>query len=367
MFETFKENMPCIVKANSLVIPEYLVLVRNVKVYQRLFQLKYREGICNLSALCDLVGCRNVEEVVRLDQDLQRYLCRVMGGSVRSDLLDMVCPDCFALSLVNFSRDGEEIKRTCCSCGSEIEDSCSEDFDTSLDRDVTYAPVSQLSWTKGLGGTLDHKKDLHKLLDDSSVPLCEFEMVFPEVAAEFACGVEFVVSENGFVYRLMREGRDVVRRIPVKDFFYAVDSLFHAFDVPLRKKKATLASSVPNGLEKALGYAMQLCNRYGVDRKDRDQAFYNTLGGEVRSMKHQLKVQKRHCPEKRMVETMFYICLLSFDKKGAASVAKSELNIDFGLVNYYFDYKEFLRAHDKVNGSEVLLGALEQSKEIAVK
>jgi hypothetical protein len=282
-----------------------------------------------------------------------------MGGEIRSDLLEMVCPECFKLSVTGYSV-GEEIKNVCSECGVEVDESYSDidSFSQDLDRDVTYAPTSQISWTKGLGCTLDQKKELHKLLNDSSVRVEDFQATFPEIATAFKDGTEFVHSENGFVYRQMS---DYVRKVPVSDVYAALDSLFHAFDVPLRKKKAMLASGVSSDLKRALEYGFQLCTRYGFDNKDRDQPVYNTVGNEIRLMKHQLKAQKRNVPEKRMVETIFYICLLKFDKHGVAAIVKSELDVDLGLVNYYDSYKEFLRLHDHVDGSPILLSALEQA------
>lgn len=367
MFETFKKDLECrddAVEASAkFVIPEYLVLLGNLAVFQRLFRLKYREHVYSLGLLAELLGVSDVDFVVRLERDLEAYLCRVMGGSVRADLLELVCPSCFKLALTGFGRDGECIKKVCSSCGVEADDSYADgdDFDQSLDRDVTFAPVSELSWTKGMGGTLDMKRDGHKLLNDSSVPFEEFKAFLPDVAAELEQGHYFVCTESD-VYHLMPDGRNVVRRVSLKDFFGAVDMLFHGLDLPLRKKKMSMASSVPNGLEKALGYGMELCRRYGFDRSDRDQALFNSVGNVIRVMKPQLKRQRFRCPEKRMVETLFYICLLRFNKlgKSVAARARSELDIDVGLLNYYVDYEEFLRMHEHVNTSVALIDVLER-------
>jgi hypothetical protein len=379
MFETFKEEkfVPKFERAIDLVKPEYRVLLQNLKAYQLLFKFKYQEHVSSLSQLCDLVGCQDVEHVIELERNLDAYLCRMMGGVVRSDLLEMVCPECFQLALTNYSKDGEEIKKACGECGFEADESVSdiEDFDTSLDREVTFAPTSHASWTRGLGNTFDAKKDLKKLICDyATVEFSELKESNPQIAAQFDSSNGFLVALDSMAKALLpmtelvvfgdnvyRKMSGSVRRMSLLEFYSIIDCAFHANDVYLRRQKGILASSDTSDLKNALTYGLDLCKRYGFDRKDRDQALFNTVGHEIRLMKHQLKVQRRHVPEKRLVETVFYICLLRFDKTGVAVKAKSELDIDMGLVNYYEDYKAFLRTHDKVNSSSVLLNVFEQA------
>jgi hypothetical protein len=263
-------------------------------------------------------------------------------------------------------------------CGVELSDSVSEDtFDQSLDRDVTYAPTNHISWTKGMGGTFNVQKDLLKLLSNDCVCkiehfenktiLAQFE---PEVNDNFLVKLDYSAKELLPEVEIVVSGDKAFRRmgenihwIPLIKFYSAIDEAFHSSDLYLRRKKAILESGVRSDLKNALEYGLTLCAQYGFNNKDRDQAFFNTVGREIRLMKHQLKAQRRHIPEKRLVETMVYICALLFDKKGLATRMKSELDIDIGLVNYYEEYKEFLKRHDKVDGSPMLLKALEQVSE----
>lgn len=366
MYETFStERKPSEkTSAGKLVTPEYREILRNLGAYQRLFQYRYLENVASLSKLCELVGCKDVEEVVALERNLDAYFRRAMGGTVRGDLLALVCPNCFQLTLTNYAGNGETIQKTCSNCGVESGDSVfdGEEFTQFLDRDVTYAPESLASSSKGLGNSFDpnrnrdHNHFLWQMLNASNVLWKEFKHDFPEIAE--ALKDSYLVEKNGYIF--CRVG-DFVRNAKVGEFFTHIDQFFHSYDAPLKNKKVRLEIRTKSSLKRALEYGLKLCEKYGFNRKDKDQAIYNTVGHEIRSIKRQLKTQHRHVPEKRLVETIFYICLLRFDKNGVAVRARSELDINFALVNYYADYKEFLRTHDKLNGSKLLLSAVEQA------
>jgi hypothetical protein len=383
MYETFKEKtfVPKFERATDLIKPEYRVLLANMKAYQLLFKYKYLEHVSSLSRLCDLVGCLDAAHVVELERNLDAYLCKAMGGMIRSDLLEMVCPSCFALALTNFSKDGEEIKKCCGECGTELSDSVSdiEDFDQSLDRDTTYAPTSHASWSKGLGNTFDAKKDLLKLIsNDASCKISEFAKINPEIVNYLTCPEmdgSFLVALDGLAKALLpsvelvafgdkvyRRMGDNVASISTEQFYRVVDEAFHANDLYLRRKKTMLASALPSDLKNALEYGLSLCAKYGFDRKDRDQALFNTVGHDIRVVKQLVKsLHKRHIPESQLVETVFYICLLKFKKNTAAVKAKSELNINHALFNLYFDFKDFLVAHENDDNSSTMVSVLEQA------
>jgi hypothetical protein len=354
------ENAPHIGKSGSsvYVLPEYRVLMENKKAYQLLFRYRFSEGVCNLSRLSNLIGCRDVSDVSVLIGNLEGYLRRVMGGEIRGDLLELVCPDCFELSLVNFGRDGDEIKRTCSACGTETLESCSEDFDDSIEMGSTYAPESKLSVTKGLGGTLNHKKYLHVLLHDYNVPFDKFAEFLPGVAEMLLAGA-YEVEFEGFVYHLM-ENSGQVRRVSVDDRFDATQKLWHSFDKPLRKTLAHLSSATYNELKGVLDYGEQICDHYGLKHNvTSDQIFRNTLGCDIRSLRPQLKSQHKSVPAKRLVETLFYKNLLIFKKTEIAALAKPNLEIDHDLINYYDAYSEFLSKHSEPNNSTSLLDSME--------
>jgi hypothetical protein len=379
MYETYKEKPfePKFERAIDLIKPEYRVLLENMKAYQLLFRYKYLEHVSSLSRLCDLVGCLDAAHVVELERNLDAYLCKAMGGVVRSDRLEMVCPECFQLTLTNYGRDGEEIKKCCSNCGFELSDSVSdiEDFDQSLDRDTTYAPTSPASWSKGLGNTFDAKKDLLKLIaNNASCKISEFAKINPEIVSCLEGDGSFLVAIGDLakallpsvelvafgdkVYRRMGEN---VASINLEHYYRVVDEAFHANDLYLRRKKTMLASALPSDLKNALEYGLSLCAKYGFDRKDRDQALFHTVGHDIRVVKQLVKsLHKRHIPESQLVETVFYIDLLKFKKNTAAAKAKSELNINKALFNLYFDFKDFLSAHEEDNHSSTMLNVLEQ-------
>lgn len=342
-------------KASKPVIPEYKVIMENIALYQRLFQYRYLENVATLSTLQELLGCRDVEEVVAAERNLDAYFRWAMGGTVRSDLLGLVCPNCFQLTLTNYGKNGESIRKTCSECGAEAPDLTIDvdDFTQNLDRDVSFAPESKISDHRGLGQSFNPRKHrehngyLWGLLNSRNILYSNFKKSFPKIAK--ALNSSYLVESHGFVFCHVG---DFVRRVSIDEFFDYVNSFFHSFDVPLKNKKVRLAINVKSKLKRALRYGLQLCERYGFDKTDKDQALYNTVGNEIRLMKHQLKVQKRSVPEKRLVETIFYICLFQSGERLAAGKAINELDIDFDLVNYYVDYKEFLRTHEKMNGSK---------------
>jgi hypothetical protein len=361
LVETFREEKKAF---GHVVIPEYQVLLEDMPFFQRLFQYRYLENVSNLSELCNLVGCRDVEEIVDAERKLDAYFRRVMGGNVRGDLLELVCPNCLQLSLSGYGKDGEGIRRTCHSCGMEATDAIAniDDFNQDLDRDLTYAPTSKLSYSKGLGGSFDPNKNrdqkhfLWQALNANNVLFSEFKLEHPDITKELEGAYQVWCGD--YVYCRMG---DFVRRAHINEKFAADQAFWHQFDAPLKNKKLRMEIKVKSDVKRACEYGLKLCERYGFNRKDRDQPIFNTVGHGIRLMKQQLKDQKHRVPEKRFVETIFYICLLKLGKRGVAVKAKSELDIDFWLVNYYVDYEEFRIKHDNLNGTPAVLNAIEQA------
>jgi hypothetical protein len=346
--------------AFKLVSSEYREILSNLKSYQLLYRFKFLDGVANLQRLSDLIGC-GLNEVVSLERNLDAYFCSIMGGAIRNDLLDFVCPSCFRLSLTNYSRDGEEIKKTCSSCGLEVDESVSdENYDQSIEFGSTFAPESKLSVTKGLGNTLNHKKYLHQLLHDYNVDFAMFKRENPEIANSLLLTGRDVTT-NGRVYHLMGGGTNVVRSLTVQEYYDLTEKIWHSFDKPLRKTLTHLNASSYHELKGVLDYAEQICDRYGLKRDSTsDQIVRNTLGCDIRRLRPQLKAQRKYVTAKRLAETLFYRNLLLFKKKEVALAAKPYLDIDVGLLNYYDRYLAFLRDNEKPDNSQALLNCIEQ-------
>jgi hypothetical protein len=341
---------------------EYQKLQRRIGAYRLFFKKFYLENISSLPLLQDLLGCRNTDEVQGLRADLEAWFAKAANGAFpTSGWVSSVCPGCLRFSLTRHSHDGEKIPKVCQVCGEEVDDACVDidDFNQDLDRDLTFAPTSFQSWTKGLGGTFNSRKNLHKLLSDNRVYFDEFKADHPEIAEELLRNL--IVTTEDFAYHLDVE-RNVVRKVSISVFYKTIFDLFHQFDVPLRKTKALLAENTPNNLQGALGYSEQLCKSYGITvDSGKDQAFRNTLGHDIRTMKVALKLQGYRVTTKRLVDTLFYRNLLLFQKPELARRAKEQLEIDPGIVNYFSAFSEFLRAHNKIDNSAALLNALEHT------
>jgi hypothetical protein len=341
---------------------EYQKLQRRMGAYRLFFKKFYLENISCLPLLQDLLGCRDADEVQGLKADLEAWFAKAANGAFPSSgWVSSVCPGCLRFSLTRYSHDGEKVPKVCQVCGEEVDDAYVDidDFNQDLDRDLTFAPTSFQSWTKGLGSTFNSRKNLHKLLSDNKVYFDEFKADHPEIAEELL--LNLIVTTEDFAYHLDIE-RNVVRKVNISVFYKTIFGLFHQFDVPLRKTKALLAESTPNNLKSALGYSEQLCKNYGITVDSaRDQAFRNTLGHDIRIMKVALKLQGYNMTTKRLVDTLFYLNLLLFQKPELARRAKEQLEVDPGIVNYFSAFSEFLKAHNKIDNSSTLLNALEHT------
>lgn len=426
MLEKIKEDdaVPEFVQASKLVVPEYVELLANLSLYGKLFSLKYRERVTDVREFQRVLGVVDASVLAVYERKLDAYLRVVMGGEVRLDKVDLVCPECLKLNIVRYDCRGEEIKPCCSECGVELDESFAdiESFDQSLDRDVTYAPTSHLSYTKGLGGSFDPNRDkkqnnfLWQILNARNVLASDFKAESPSTYEELEakwlvekadyifCIVDkfirkircedfdeiitsYFMSENNFVpvevfYRndpelfnvlsngawFVESADDVYCLIDDKVYcsnfqlFYAhIMQHFHAFDVPLKNKKIRLEIAVKSRSKSALSYGSKLCHDYGFDMKNRDHTLLDTVGHEIELMKSLVKNQPSlRIPEKRLVETVFYICLLKCGKQNAAFRAKHELSVDLPLVNFYFDFADFRKAHERLSFSGVRLDALEQ-------
>jgi hypothetical protein len=353
----------------------YRVLLENLPVYQKLFRLKYREGVCDLGELCEHLGFEDVEEVVLAERRLSAHLKFVMGGFVRKDKLGEVCSECLQLGLSSLGSDGEEIRPSCRKCGLESEDVADvENMNTDLDRAVTYAPVSKISYSKG-GCTFnpnsdrEHKNFFWNIVNERNVLFSKF----PEVAAEFKAEVGEADS-----FECVWAGSNVycrvgpwVRHVSIDEYFNLVNSFWHVFDAPLQKSKLSLIIEPKSEFRRSKEYALRLLETYGFNNKDRDQAVYNTVGRDIERLKPFVDARVHHVSEKTFAETIVYICLVRFDKKGMATKIKSELDINLGLVNFIDGVLELLREDAvKMDNNPMLLDTLERQnglrEEIAV-
>jgi hypothetical protein len=346
---------------------EYREILENQAAYQKLYKYLFLEDVSDLYLLSDLVGCRDASQVVSLKRNLEGYLRSIYGGSFdRKVVAEEVCPICFQISLTAFARGGEEIKKTCTICGAELEDSFGDfnDFSQNLDRDVTYAPTSHISYSGGKGCTFnpnsdrEHKNLLWNIVNANNVLFSKFKEEKPEIAVEFEDGV-FEVWDGKFIYCRVDS---FVRRAPIDEYFNCVNAFWHQFDAPLQKAKLSLMIDVKSSFRRSKEYGLKLCEKYGFNNKDRDQAIYNTVGLLIERLKPFVDARERHVSEKVFTETVFYICLLRFDRRRLAPQVKSDLEIDVDLVNFFDDIMAVLEKYDqKANFDPSLLNALEAS------
>lgn len=367
------------VEQTTKFIPEYQVLSENLRGYQLLFRFKYLDGEVNPNRLSQLIGC-NINVVVDMERNLDAYFQRVMGGNVRSELLELVCPSCFRLSLTNFGKDGEEIKRACQTCGVEILDSVSEDtFDESIDRDQTYATESYFSMDGSRGGTLDGNQVLSLLVNDD-VGLSDFKKILPEVAAELSSGTEFVIYGDSrsplkinpvsgehywpvYVYRLLGNKRNTVRKIDVDAFYAAYAALeyaFHVKDIPLRHSKVKLIMNSWNEFTKELPYLGTLMAYYHLEN---NHTFCNSVAIDVRKILFRIEVLGWKLKWKTVVDSVFFASLLKWGKiRDSTDLERSgvsnHLTVDFSILNLWNDDQEFIVRHKEPNYSRKLLDFL---------
>lgn len=346
---------------------EYRKIQGRLEAYSILFRKAYLERVESIPQLMDLLGCQSAGEMKELMSDLSAWFSRAVDDSLAGQSwVSSVCPSCLRVALSSYSREGERIQRVCRICGFEVGDDgvSIEDYDQSLDRDVTFAPMSWLSDTKGLGmGPREQKFTVYKIInDEDGEELEDFRLREPEITAELEKGYWFVYDEkSGMVYCLMDGGRNVVRKFSFTEGIDAWLRLVNRGDRALRKTNLLKNAVGSNDLKGVLWYACQLCNDFGIKKEEgRDQAFMNTLGHNIRVMKTHLKAKRIHIPAKKIVDTLFYMKLLQFGKKDLAKRLKGNLELDYRVVNEYDSYKENLRK--EVSNSPALLEMLEQQK-----
>jgi hypothetical protein len=267
-----------------------------------------------------------------------------MGGVVRVDQLDLVCPECLCETLTDKVDDGEKV---CLACGLVVGVGASYDesipFDDSLDRDVTFQPSSMLSFTDGLGCTLKGT-EIHKLLVNNDVDLSEFQKTNPQEASKFT--KSRFANNDAYFYRL---SQGYVRRLPVAD----IDNLFNQQDLPLRKSKlGRVVDSFANDNKGVLSYSSFICDKYGIS----DLKFRDTLARKVRQARATLKYFGNSRPRiNRLVDTVFLRCLLDFGKKTEIIKAKPHLHIDYAIANLIAEYADFKKKHSTPNLSSEFL------------
>lgn len=354
--------------AFELVSPEYRVLLENLPMYRKLFRLKFHEGVVDLGELCEYLGFEDIMDVDYALRNLFAHLKGVMGGVIRKDKLGEICPECLEVGVSPFGNDGEEIRPSCRKCGVETTDVVDiENMNIDLDRAVTYAPVSKISYSKG-GCTFnpnsdrEHKNFFWNIVNARNVLFSKFQEDFPEIAGQFKAGVgeadafECVWADSNVYCRIGQW----MRHVPVDAYFNLLNSFWHQFDAPLQKSKLSLIIEPRSEFRRSKEYALRLLEKYGFNNKDRDQAVYNTVGRDIERLKPFVDARLHHVSEKTFVETVIYICLLRFDRAGIASKVKSDLDVNLGLVNFIEGVLELLREDAvKTDNDPLLLNAIE--------
>ena len=78
--------------------------------------------------------------------------------------------------------------------------------------------------------------------------------------------------------------------------------------------------------------------------------FKNSLGSKVRATRATLKHLGNLRPRiKRLVDTVFFLTLLDFNKKTEIKKSKPFLRIDYGIANLIAEYSVFKRTHSELN------------------
>lgn len=323
--------------------PEYQKLTENLQLYRDLYRLRYVERRTSEELIRDECNLSSVEEVELHLEILGKYFHSIMGGEIRGDKLDCICPECFRPALSRHSRLTGEMRRCCKSCGCEVDDTYAsvEDFDTAIEHGLTYQPMSYLSWTKGLGGTLNHKKYLHTVLTTYGEDIKEVEKRDPELAKRLRA--EGTVFVNGGLYRLM-ENTSIVRHFSAED----LNNKFHALDKPLRKQSTDYVSKTHSEFQTVLGKATELINKFHINTEDpANQAFLQSFALDIRALRPELKLHKISVPVDAFVGSLFVLNLRIFGKAELASVVEPEVQVHYGLVNFYGKYKAFWRQNQE--------------------
>jgi len=330
-------------------------LVIDYSIPTRLFEFKYFENIHDVDQLCDLLGVKDAKALVLAERCLDSWLSYIMNGTIRPDLLELVCPNCLTVTLKKCDVEGEKVCVTCGMTQANLYANNGESFDTSLPFDVTLSPESPLGYNRGLGDTLKPSLYLGKLLYNSNISFSNFKRDYPDIAEQLDGGPLWVDS------RVFWRFGDIVKICSVDEMFNAQMAVFNSHDVGLRKFKTQYAIvNDKNDLKAPLVHGYALCLKYGINSKDKDQPFYGSLGVEIRRLKECARVTGKHIGPAKLSETAFYITLLRFKRKDLSVSIKNALHISYDLINSYGDYLQFQKQHQKPNGSQNLLLELER-------
>ena len=135
-------------------------MVKTPTQLQRLFQLRFIEGVTDREALAQTLGVnrRSLSEYYRR---LRLHLN--VGGppTLSSELTleknrDFICPECLEMTVKIV-----DVMRVCHKCGLELG---RWELDPSLPFDTTYAPTSSMALGRSLGGTLPSKQAYRVLM-----------------------------------------------------------------------------------------------------------------------------------------------------------------------------------------------------------
>jgi hypothetical protein len=325
------ENILAYVRNSGFSEEKYSALIPEMKLYRQLFKLKYKEEVTDPAILTKMLDLSSNIELTKYAEILDTWIT-----SQKTLDLDLFCPECLLCAVYDDSERGDKV---CMACGLVADASYDESipYDESIDRDLTFQPSSQLSYTGGLGGTLKGT-EIHKLLPDNNIDFSEFQQTNPQEASNLV--LFGLTAKNDFAYYL---SKGFVYRLPIAD----VSNLFHQLDKPLRKKRlAMIVDSFTNDNKSVLVYAYHLCEKHGIE----NQAFKNSLGTNVIQGRKILKQFGYSRPRiKPLVDTVFYLTLLDFKKGPEIKRVKPHLQIDYSIGNLIDDHRYFKFVHSKPN------------------
>jgi len=328
-----------------------------------LYNLRYVSNIADPFQLADEMSL-TVEEVDAMLQQLDAYLLAKLR-MITPDRLQFVCTECLGTRVYE---DPESHEKVCTDCGFVLGEVM--EMDESLPFDVTYAPASELSVNRSLGGSITRRDQcrLQRQNGDGTLAFAAFQQRNPDVARRLRNGEIFFDSDNAYY---LDSERKRVSRISLKDVgawtlnskklsLIDLAKLFHLNDVPLRAKRVRIMTSSENlDLDSLLYAAFELSTRHKLEK---DKVFNNNLGRNIRRahwLVHDLKIKTS---KRRLVDTMFYftlcqnrkVCMTIQSHAQPQKEPQKNLDIDDGLFDLFLKHDDFLDDAKKATETQTI-------------